>query len=234
MRITAPWRSVALATALLAASTVPAVAHEGNPHYRSEVTSVTPHVADVQVRVLDHDDALELTNHSDRDVLVYGYEHEQFLRVRADGSVQVNPASATWKEVEAEEAAEHGGGHDHAAAGWVLVADKGPIAHIAGDGIAWQTLDKTGRYAWHDNRIKYRAKPVPPQVTDQSKQTKVFDWSVPIRVGATPGTIAGTLLWVGDGSAGGGFSGGAVVSLVVLALLAIGAVVLVRRRRRQA
>jgi len=97
--------------------------------------------------------------------------------------------------------------------------------------IAWTTLDRTGRLQWHDPRINYRAQPVPPQVTEESKQTKVKDWRVPLLVAGAPGAIDGTLTWVGEPGAGSSFPTAAVISLVVLVLLAVGAVVLVRRRR---
>src|SRR6185436_3550600 len=101
-------------------------------------------------------------------------------------------------------------------------------------GADWVTLDRTGRYAWHDDRINYRAQPVPPQVTDESEETKVKDWRVPLLVAGQPGAIAGTLTWVGEPGAGSSFPTAAVVSLVVLVLLAVGAVLLVRRNRRRA
>ena len=93
------------------------------------------------------------------------------------------------------------------------------------------TLDETGRFAWHEDRIKWRKSAVPPQVTDRSKETKVLDWRVPIRVGTQAGAIEGTLFWVGEPGSSDGFPVAAVVSLAVLAGLAAAAVVLVRRRR---
>lgn len=242
MRTTRPWRSAVLAASLLAVAATPAAAHEGNPDYRSEVHRVTPVTPGLQVQVLDHDDALELTNRSGRAVLVYGYEHEPYARVLADGTVQVNGASATARAAAAEEEDEH------AAAGYVLASydyahageEHGEDGHErggheasehAGHGVRWTTLDKTGRFSWHDDRIKWHEASMPSQVTDESRETKVFDWQVPIRVGAQAGAIDGTLLWVGKPGSGGGVPVAAVVSLIVAALVAVAAVVLVRRRR---
>lgn len=245
MSITRPWKSAALAAALLSVAVVaPVAAHEGNPDYRSEVRTVTPATVGVTVRVLDHDDSLELTNRSDQPVLVYGYEDEPYVRLLADGSVQVNEASATIKAAGEEEEHED---EDHASAGYVLASydyahaggEEGhhdePSAEDRGSGtsdsVRWVTLDKTGRFAWHDDRIKYRKTAVPPQVTDPSQETKVLDWRVPIRVGTQAGAIEGTLFWVGEPGSSDGFPVAAVVSLVVVALLAAAAVVVVRRRR---
>ncbi len=249
MRATRHWRPAALAAALITATVVaPAVAHEGNPKYRSEVGTVTPAVAGLDVRVLDHDDALELTNRTGQTVVVYGYEDEPYIRILADKTVQVNERSATVKANGEEEDDDHA--HDEAATGITLVSydyahageehsgeDHRPASEAGDDhgtattAVHWVTLDKTGRFSWHDDRIKYRESPVPPQVSDESKETKVFDWRVPIRVGTQAGAIDGTLLWVGEPGSSDGFPVAAAVSLAVLALLAAAAVVLVRRRR---
>ena len=70
---------------------------------------------------------------------------------------------------------------------------------------------------------------VPPkQVTDKNKRTKVFDWRVPMQVGARRTSVTGTLFW--QPKPGGGIPTGALIALVVLAVAGIGAVFVVRRR----
>lgn len=212
--IVRPGRAAALSALALAAAALPAAAHEGNQHYRSVVTAVTPATQGLQAQVLDYDDRLQLVNHSGRTVVIAGYAGAPYARVLADGTVQVNQRSAgvTLNEDVGQELPV------------TAVKDKpGPPA--------WKTLDRTGTIEWHDHRIHYRASAVAPQVHDQSKRTLVDRWSVPIAVGGQPGAIAGTLTWVGSGSSS-SFPVAAVVSLAVLLLLAIGAVVLVQRRRR--
>lgn len=252
MRATRPWRPAALAAAALLTATIavaPATAHEGNPTYRSEVRTVTPAVEGVTVRVLDHDDSLELTNRSGRTVVVYGYEDEPFVRILGDETVQVNDRSATVRANGGEEDDDHAP-DEEAAAGYELASYEYAHAgeeHPAGEhrstseshedhgtdqtAVHWVTLDKTGRFAWHDDRIKWRRTAVPPQVTDESKETKVLDWRVPIRVGAQAGTIDGTLFWIGEPGSSDGFPVAAAVSLGAAALIAALAVLLVRRRR---
>ena len=56
-------------------------------------------------------------------------------------------------------------------------------------------MDRTGRYEWHDHRIHYMSKTTPPQVKDKKKPAKIFDWKVPIEVGAQHATVTGTLRW---------------------------------------
>jgi hypothetical protein len=200
-------RMVLPAALLLVLVTAPAVAHEGNPNYRSVVNAIAPPTPGLTAQVLDHDDALLVVNKSSRDVTILDHQGKPYARLLADGTVQVNARSSLAR------------------------GESAPPADGRAVGGGWVMVDKTGRYQWHDDRIKYRAKPVPPQVTDQSKQTKVKDWRVPLVVGGTPGAILGTLTWVGKPGAGSSFPTAAVFSLAVLVLLAVGAVVLVRRRR---
>ena len=83
------------------------------------------------------------------------------------------------------------------------------------------------RLEWHDHRIHWMLQGIPPQVKDRSKRTKVFDWTVPIRVGAQPAAIHGELVWVPEED---------WLPLVILAVFAASAVVvalaLIIRRRR--
>jgi hypothetical protein len=223
--------AVLLMVLLLGVAAVVARAHEGNPDYRSDVVRVVPATSGLSVRVLDHDDAVELTNRSGQDVVVYGYEGEPYARVLADGRVQVDERSATARMAHDES--------DTAAAGYELASYEyahGGEAHEDGDdakaGPRWTTLDRTGRFAWHDERIRVQGPGLPPQVTDRSQETKVRDWRIPIRVGRQSGAIEGELFWVGEPAASDGFPVAAAVSLVALATVGVAAVVLVRRRRR--
>jgi hypothetical protein len=236
-------RAILPAALLLALAAVPAVAHEGNPNYRSVVRTIVPPTEGLSAQVLDHDDALSIVNKSDDDVTILDLQGKPYARLHEDGTVQVN-AHSRLAVGENAPSGPHGQGGDDSAdatlyASTTLLAH-GDEEHEAGDhetgeageaGVDWVTIDRTGRYEWHDPRIKYRAQPVPPQVTDQSKETKVKDWRVPLLVAGQPGAITGTLTWVREPGAGSSFPTAAVVSLVVLALLAVGAVVLVRRRR---
>ena len=232
-----------LPAALLLALAVaaPASAHEGDPHYRSVVDAIMPPTDGVSAQILDHDDALLVVNKSDRDVTVLDLHGKPYARLLADGTVEVNAHSSMATGENAPPSTGSGGDSaDAALYASVTLLAHGDEEHGAGGGdagasgtlpAAWVTIDRTGRYEWHDPRINYRTHPVPPQVTDQTKETKVKDWRVPLLVAGVPGAIDGTLTWVGEPGAGSSFPTAAVVSLVVLVLLAVGAVVLVRRRR---
>jgi hypothetical protein len=211
-----PRARLAVAAALFALlAPASASAHQGNPNYRSVINGVTPSAPGLRVQVLNGDDRLELTNHSGKDVLVPGYSGEPYMRVLADGTVQVNQRSeATYLNTERNGTASVPPSADNKAA---------PV---------WKTLDRTGRVQWHDHRIHWMGNGLPPQVTDKAKTAKVFDWKVPVRVGARTAAIRGTLSWVRP--AGGGPPAAAIAGLVALVALGLLAVAAVRRRRRGA
>jgi MYXO-CTERM domain-containing protein len=198
-----------LATPLLAAPV--AVAHQGNPNFRSIVDAVTPAVRGLKLQVLNYDDRFELTNRSGQTVTVQGYNGEPYARVLADGTVEVNKRSPAY----------------------FLNDDrygdvKVPASADAKAPPQWSVVDRTGDLQWHDHRMHWMSKSLPPQVTDKSKRTKVFDYAIPLDVGGRPGKIRGTLVWQPEGSSA---PVGIFVGLGVLGLLAIGAVAVVRRRR---
>jgi hypothetical protein len=211
VRLSRVWRAVSPAVVLLAMSAVPAGAHQGNPDFRSVVRSVTPSVPGLQVQVLGFDSELQLTNRTGRAVVIYGYDGEPYARVLTDGTVQTNVRSPAV----------------------YLNEDRfgtTPVPASAKPSLPpqWRTLDRTGRFVWHDHRMHWMAHTTPPIVHDTSKKTKVFDYTIPLQVGAGRGAVGGTLYWVGSAS---GFPVAAIVSLVVVVLLAVGLVVVVRRRR---
>jgi hypothetical protein len=206
-------RVVVAVAALFALAAAPAaLAHQGNPNYRSLIDGVTPNVSGVRVQVLNLDDRLELQNTSGRTVVVQGYNGEPYARLLADGTVQVNRRSPAFYL------------NDDRFAQVKVPATAKPSATPQ-----WQLVDKAGRFEWHDHRIHWMSTIPPKQVTDRGKRTKVFDWKVPLQVGATRGSVNGTLFW--QPRAGGGAPVGAYVGLGLVALLGLGAVAVVRHRR---
>jgi hypothetical protein len=207
-------RLVVAVTALFALSAAPAaLAHQGNPNYRSVIDQVSPKVAGVRLQVLNLDDRLELQNTSGKTVIVQGYQGEPYARLLGDGTVQVNRRSPAFYLNDDR-----------------FGAVKVPAAAKPGATPQWQVVDRAGRFQWHDHRIHWMSKIPPKQVTDKSKRTKVFDWKVPVQVGATHGSVNGTLFW--QPAAGGGAPVGAYAGLGAIALLGLAAVAVVRRRRR--
>ena len=86
-------RVLALAVLAAALCASAAEAHLGNSNYRDVIDRLTPSVPGVSVQVLNFDNNLELDNHSGRTVVIYGYTGDQYARLLADGTVQVNQHS---------------------------------------------------------------------------------------------------------------------------------------------
>ncbi len=200
----------AAVAALLLAVAPLALAHEGNPNMRSEVTAITPETDGVTVSVLNYDDRLELHNTSGEPVVVEGYEGEPYARVLGDGTVEVNTNSEAY----------------------YLNDDRYGDVKVP-PGLSktprWKELSRSGRFEWHDHRMHWMSQSKPPQVSDEDARAHIFDWKVPITVGREAGQIAGTLDWVP--LPGGGLPTGLIwISAAVLIALCLG-VFLLRRRR---
>jgi hypothetical protein len=204
---------LAIALAVLLVVPAAALAHEGNPNYLSQIDAVTPATPGVTVEVLNRDDRLLLHNTSGRDVVIEGYDGEPYARVRADGTVEVNTRSEAYYINEDRFAN-------------VEVPDgidgKGPPE--------WKEVGRTGRFEWHDHRAHWMGKTTPPQVTDTSVRTKVFDWKVPLEIDGTRGSIGGTLFWTP--LPGGGPPVAAILGAAALLIACCIAVFVVRYRRR--
>jgi hypothetical protein len=206
---------VAALCALLCAPALAAAApvlDTTNTSYSSTITSISPSVPGVSLQVLDYNDELTLTNHSGRTVTVQGYDGEPYLRILADGTVQVNKASPAYYL-------------NQNFYGNVTV----PLSANAAAAPQWVTQDKTATYTWHDHRIHWMSPVTPPMVKDVHRRTHIFNWVVPVQVGSTPVSVNGTLYWVGK--SGGGFPAWALISMIVIVVVGLGFGITVQRRR---
>jgi len=182
--------------------------------YRSKITSISPSVPGLSIEVLEFADRLLLRNHTGKTVTIYGYEGEPYARVLANGTAEQNvraPATYLNTSFYAD----------------VVVP---PIASSSATP-KWEVIDRTGELEWHDHRIHWMS-PVPPAlVKDKSKRTLIFDWRVPIMVGASKGAIDGQLFWTPESSK-------APLAVIVLGVAIVVAgllfVLFVRRRRARA
>jgi hypothetical protein len=184
-----------------------------NYNYRSYVTHVAPSTPGVSLQVLEFADRLILTNHSGKTVTVLGYQGEPYGRVLADGTVQVNTNSPAYFLNQN------------------FYADVNVPAYATATATPhWTVVDRTGRLEWHDHRIHWMSPVPPPQVKDKSKRTKIFNWQVPIQVGAQKATVNGELFWIPAGVNSAPTA--AIVALVALVVLGLLLVLFVRRRRK--
>jgi hypothetical protein len=207
--------------ALLAPAAARAAGQGNNPledqgsnyHYRSIVTDITPNVPGLSLEVLEFADRLLLVNHTGETVTVYGYQGEPYARILANGTAERNVRSpATYL--------------NESFYGDITI----PPAANPNAPPKWEVIDRTGQFEWHDHRIHWPSPTIPPVVKDQSKRTLIFDWEIPIEVGAQKGAIYGRLYWEPDNSS-------APTAVIVLgaAIVVLGGlfVLLVRRRRQR-
>lgn len=205
-------RALLVAALALALAPVPALAHGGDPNYRSEINSFQPPLpGGVSVEVLDYDSYLQLIDRRGHEVVVHGYDGEPYARIEQDGTVQVNQRSpATYL--------------NDSRFGEVTVP---PIADPKAPP-RWRTVDSSGTFIWHDHRMHYMSKSLPPVITDTAAKTRVFGYEVPLAVDGRKTTLHGTLWWVGSA----GTSKLPFVVAAIVIVLAGGGLVLWTRRRR--
>jgi hypothetical protein len=207
------WAALAATTVLLVClSPAPALAHEGNPDYRSVIDRVTPDVPGVSFEVLSYDSYLQLLDQHGHEVVIYGYEGEPYARVLKDGTVEVNERSPAYYLNDTR-----------------FPTTQVPAVANAKAPPRWKTVDDSGTFLWHDHRMHYGSTATPPQVTDTSRKTKVFDYTVPLRIDGKRGAIDGTLYWVGAANT----SKLPFILAGIVIVLGGGALVLLARRRQQ-
>jgi hypothetical protein len=202
--------SVVAAAALILGAPAAALAHQGNPNYRSVVKTVTPATSGVKVSVLNYDDRLLLQNTSGRQVMVLDYQQKPYIRADPNGTVAVNTNSEAYylNEDRTGETA---------------------VPKGLGSAPAWKVVSRNGRYDWHDHRMHWMGTSDPPNLKDKSVRTKIDDWTVPIQVAGAKGNIAGTLTWVPKPSEP--LPLGAIFAFAALLILLSLAVIVIRRRR---
>ncbi|MFT3865801.1 MAG: hypothetical protein QM729_16165 [Solirubrobacterales bacterium] len=206
--------AAAIALALVSAlAPAHALAHGGNPNYRSEIDSFQPPLpGDVTIEVLDYDSYMQLVDQKGHEVVVDGYEGEPYARIEKDGTVQVNKRSpATYLN------------DSRFATDVEVPASADPKATPE-----WETVDDSGTFIWHDHRMHYMSRSLPPVVKDKGQKTKIFDYEIPLAVDGQPTVLHGTLWWVG----GAGTSKLPFLIAAIVIVLGGGALVLWIRRRR--
>jgi hypothetical protein len=181
----------------------------------SELQGVRPPAEGLDLEVTGGDRFLAMTNGTGKVVVVRGYDDEPYLRFLPSRVVEVNSRSPSKYANEDRYALR-------------------PVPPQANSDAPprWQAVSRDGSYRWFDHRIHLMEKGTPPQVKDESKRTKIFDWSVPLTVGGQGANALGTLEWVPASSSG--TSPLVFIGAALLVLLIAGAVYATLARRRRA
>jgi hypothetical protein len=193
--------AVAVIGALLLGSGSTALADPAGPtDYRSEVVSVDPPIETISMRVLGGDSFVELEVVPGSEAMVMGYQGEDYLWFRPDGTVLENRNAPTTYTNEDR----YGGGEIPPTA--TAVAEP-----------AWQEVATGHRYAWHDHRAHWMQQSPPlglgpgdqileaniPLVVDgrEVDVAVISTWvaspsAVPLALGAVLGALAAVGVWL--------------------------------------
>jgi LPXTG-motif cell wall-anchored protein len=184
-------------------------------YVESRLREVRPPVSGLDLRVTGGDKFLILRNGSTATILVKGYDDEPYLRFLPNKVVQENTRSPS-KYVNDDR------------------YGLSPVPAQADSKASprWKQVSRDGTYRWFDHRIHLMEKGTPSQVKDESKQTKIFDWRVPLNVGSRPGAAVGTLTWK-PASSDSGSSAGPIVGIAAAVVLLLGGAALLLSRRRR-
>lgn len=148
-------------------------------NYETTLLRVSPRVPGVELSVVDLGDRLSLTNHTDHDVVVLGYDDEPYLRVGPGGVFENRRSPATYLNTS-------------------LVPTQRP-PKIADSSAApeWHKVSSGTTVTWHDHRAHYMGGDDPPVVQrDPSARHLVDRWVVELRSGDRTIRASGELVYV--------------------------------------
>jgi hypothetical protein len=184
----------------------------GTPGYTSAVTNVTPNAPGVSITVVDRDDRIRLENSDGREIVIYGYDGEPYLRFSGDRVYRNVRSPATYL-------------NDDRFADVEVPAEANAEAEPQ-----WEQVAAHPRFEWHDHRIHWMSPIDPPQVREnRDVPHHVFDWTVTGNLDGEPLTIAGTLDYAPIDS---GSPPWIFLALPIAALALAGGIFAVLRRRR--
>jgi hypothetical protein len=161
----------------------PAAAHVGGDvagsDFDGRVTSVTPEVPGLTVRVLQFGDELEVVNTTGTEVAIPGYSEEPYLRIGPDGVWRNSRSPATYLNLD-----RFGG------------ADVPETVDVDAEP-EWVQVSTQPQYVWHDHRTHWMSEDqLPPMVAaDPDREHLVANWVVPMTHGSTSIEVAGELTW---------------------------------------
>ena len=153
-------------------------------NYRSRVLEITPTTKAISVKVVGGDGFLELEVRHGHTATVAGYQGEPWLRVSAEGHVQENQHSpSTFLNANRYGKAP---------------IPNGVTAESAATSPVWKTVDRNGRFVWHDHRIHYMTPQIRPTMVPGTNRVAIGGrpdgkWVVPMTVDGRPTSVIGEL-----------------------------------------
>ena len=207
----------------------PAQGHSGSgKEYRSRVLRIEPDIP-IDVRVEGGDDQLRFENKGSKTLDVYGYGR----REAECGSSRVNPQRDLYIQITPRGVSVNTNNRAY-------YENKGRYGAAVPAGVGkgkpkWKVVTEgVGLYRYHDHRIHWMAKTVPPSVDkDKAGRQKVTTWKVPVRYGTTQACVIGQLDYIGGKASSTGVLEWALLALAIVGLIGIVAAALRQRSRHK-
>ncbi len=174
----------------LGLAAAPASAHSVSgvsaTNFHTHLTSITPEVPGLDVKVIEAGSRLQLENHTGEEVLVLGYKDEPYLRVGPEGVFQNRLSPATYLNQTRK------GNQPPQSAENAKVGDTD-----------WQKISSEPVARWHDHRIHWMLATNPPIVQRAPGQRHIVipEWTVKMKQGDRPIAVKGNLTWEPGSSA---------------------------------
>ncbi|MDP9072821.1 MAG: hypothetical protein M3N98_01380, partial [Actinomycetota bacterium] len=173
-----------IAAAELVAAT-PASAHTvggvAPSDYQSSIVGLTPPTAGISVRLLDLGRRIQLTNTAASDVIVVGYQREDYLRIGPGGVYQNIHSPAVYQNRPLPP------GVTAATLPFVAQPQAAP---------EWQKISSGHTATWSDRRTRWEGPRPPAVVRNPGRVTAVAGWSIPLRQGPITIHLQGRIVWV--------------------------------------
>lgn len=171
-------------------------------NYRTVVHGIQPAVRGVTIRPIDFGARLQLRNETNRDVVVFGYDDEPYLRVGPDGLFRNERSPAVFLN----RTSTPSGAVPH-----TFDADAPPD---------WTRISNARVATWHDHRAHWMGASAPASVTSapDHRHVVIRDWSVKLRFGNEPLAVHGDVVWVPGPSPWPWILGAAALAVVVFGL----------------
>ncbi len=181
-RARAPLLAVAV-VAIVGLSATPANAHsltgQQATNYKTVIIGITPAIAGIHAKVIDLGNRIELRNATHHVVVVFGYQHDPYLRIGPGGAFRNDRSPATFLNRS--------------------TSIPGPVPHSyqATATPHWSRIGDTV-VRWHDHRTHWMGTADPPAVQrDRSHRHVVIShWKVPLTVDGQSATLTGNVIWV--------------------------------------
>ncbi|MCW2921702.1 MAG: hypothetical protein JWL76_1576 [Thermoleophilia bacterium] len=218
--MTWPTRILLLCTACCLLVPATAFGHGAeDKKYRTEIVSIEPSGLPVDVR-MSKGDEIRFENQGDEDLMLCGYDAdtcEEWVRIGPDGVFVDTNSKAYYSNSEEDQ--------------------PGAVPEDAGEGPPGfeRVREAPAFYAYHDHRVHWMGRALPPGVDDSDPSTqKVMDGEVRFRYGDTPGTVKVRVDYVGGQTWLQRYGEQLIVAGGILVMIVVFAIDAVRRRRRAA